>query len=297
MAAAAIELDYGQKSRVALPALFSALGDELTNTDRLRRSPLIRQRLVQAIAAVSPESQHAKELLKSKEPNLRAAGLWYLIHLHSIDKRQTLGILPLISLLRDRSPLVRHAAAWATRILPDCAEQIVPVLAELLADNEVPGAAQECVAAAAALHLSQFGAKARPAIPALRRVAASKDDRPAYHACRALASIATHDRESHDELIDFFVDVLRDKSIGTYHRCLAAQAISQIGPTGVKAVPDLITLLSSDVSSEIKIDIISALQRMEMSASIVAALRAARSDADSKVRDQAGKVLGNWNHR
>jgi HEAT repeat protein len=194
------------------------------------------------------------DLLKSKDWSLRMGAAYAL---GRIGRPAREAVLPLAELLADPQPQVRVNAAESLDFMSDPqAKAAVPALTSTL-DKAVTEKATEETEINFRLYvaraLGKIGPEARPAVPSLTTLVASKDQ---------------------------------------YLRAASAEALGQIGPEAKTAVPVLTTALD-DAESMVRLQSALALWRIERSEkSVPVLLGLFKDDKSAYVRVEAAGALG-----
>ncbi len=257
----------GPAGAAAVPALIEALRDEyleemrllirteLSHGDSIR---LPQSRAVAALVAIGPVAAPALiEAAADRAPQVRASALLTLASLHPASK-ETLAILR--GALKDREPVVRLIAAIHLWRHAQEVETVVPVLMELLKGTDL------ALSGAAAIALARIGSPARRAIPILIE---HRKDRDRGEATRLALRLFGK------EAVPALVSLLANKE--------DAQPV----PLGREAVPALVRALESDnaiIRAAAAADLLSLDAH---SPQVIAALREAARDIDSRVRFRA----------
>ena len=234
----------------AIPPLLDAL-----NSD----DPAIRERAALALAGmVSPPKEALPvfiELLKERTKNPVGDAFGAAV-----------GISGFAAERRD-SATVRRLVAGLGRFRGDAAEA-VPVLVPLLKDRSSD------LRIVTAQALAKLGQTARPAVPALREVAADtkSDDFSASAAAAALVALPLDRKED----VPILVELLKNSHLAEDVRAEAVEQIGRLGPDAAPAVQDMLTVLASDKADRGTIYLPHAIGRMGDAAvpPIVQAVRA-----------------------
>jgi len=161
----------------------------------------------------------------------------------------------------------------------------VPVLAEVLEQDEPPGWREDIAAA-----LGRIGGDAKQAVPALIHVAKTDNRVLTPPACiEALGSIGAESPQA----VSFLVEVLADGQDPVLRR-EAAEALGRLGPKARDAVPHLVKALASAEDPGLRRAAAAALGDMAVAAKdkdAVAALSRALSDEDDEVRIESAAAL------
>jgi HEAT repeat protein len=144
----------------------------------------------------------------------------------------------LIKLLRDDVTSVRRRAAEALGRLGDkvAPEAVEPLMIAM--DDWLHPVREEAV-----LALGNFGALAKPALPKLKKAAASKKSSVRPEAALSFWKL-TGDT-------DFVLPILREYLVDGDLEWEAAQVMAEMGPAAKAAVPDLIAALKQDATMQI----------------------------------------------
>ncbi len=196
--------------------------------------------------------------------------------------------------MRDPSAFVRLGAAQAATAFRDLHAEVVPMLTELLPDNEKPLPEGDSVGSAAAQSLWVFGAHSQSAIPALKRAVLGAAPWKMGSASEALWSIARNDSDSFPEVFRWFSAILNDPDAESSLRITAAEGIALSGRRPDIAVAGWVAMLSRrpPLPPSMKLVVINDLERFRTAAkAAVPALTAALEDADPSVRQAAARVL------
>jgi hypothetical protein len=282
----------GTKAADAVPLLLDALDDP----DR---------RTVQHIQATTAGIIRRDQLplllaaAKDKRPAVRAGAIGLFAY-ERIAAEGKAAYPLILEALHDKDRLVRQNAAWSLWRFGS-EKETVPALLAALQDQAVrQDPADTSVAEAAASCLGTLGGRARPAIPALIKLAqtARKDLRNS--AIQSLAGIAKADDECLREIVPVLTGLLRDKEDFLGRRC-AAVTLAQMRVKAAKAVPDLLQALDATdikdpvLAKQIRINVMAALWGIGPAAAdaVPALIRIVQSkEADGDERSQALVTLG-----
>jgi len=249
----AIREHHYDKILEVLPQLIEALGDDLVRSplDRKPGEYLLQQTIWQT-ANLGPVERVkvASELTKHRDPQIRAGAfvVWWAAA-ESGDKVDLADLLAAVRRgVKDENSLVRAQATMSLRAFWKApakeAEAAIALLTAALEDREsqredIPSPAME-----AALALINFKAKARPAIPALGKVAALNHNRGrvVWFACQALNAIATSDAAAAEEIVKLLKPLITDKTRSNEVRTCAVNGVWNVGEA-VRLVGDLAAIL------------------------------------------------------
>jgi HEAT repeat protein len=164
------------------------------------------------------------------------------VRLHAIEATEMLGpdvILAVSTLegaLTDRDRFVRWAAIRALgRLTPEQGEKVVPLLIPLLRDTDID------LRMMATSTLDHYGAKARLALPELRRAVLVGDADMRRAAISAILAMGT---EVAKDAIPTFIEAVDDEQSPV--RRAAAEALAPFGSAAKDAIPALTKLQESD---------------------------------------------------
>jgi HEAT repeat protein len=262
-AAEAIRDHYKGKSLKVLPQILTALGEVL---DQLRDEPTAEQSVLNHTEAALRQAAYEasagrlkviRESTRHPDPRVRAAA--FRAWLKPVNREANMAedrgdLLAAIRRgLKDDSPLVRAQAAYALAGLwdapPEMVGEAVSLLAATLEDREKPHDGADSPAFEAAGMLSWFGAKAKPAVPALGKAATAGDARLAWMSITALHAIAKADESVAEEVVRVFRSTFTDKRRPESVRVDAIRKLIGIGPVARWAAPDLADLLDDPKTS------------------------------------------------
>jgi HEAT repeat protein len=250
--------NMGPKAARAIPALILALGHPESYTRALA---------ARALAAIGKDAfVPVVEALGDPEPVVRA----YAARALGRFRSQPGAVPVLLEALNDRSEFVRDRAAEALGLLGD--PIAVPALEKAMADPV------RFVRISAIMALGRMGPKAKPAVPALLRLADGVDKHLTCDAVRTLSYIGD------DTAIPRLVELLKQKDGFLYPNL--TDALIRFGPRAKQALPILLEGLG-DSDPRVRAYSAFALGALGEGEETVKALRAATKDPDVRCRIHA----------
>ncbi|NLF09374.1 MAG: hypothetical protein GX594_15550 [Pirellulaceae bacterium] len=203
---------------------------------------------------------------------LSIASLWTLARVHPENKQHyRTAVAQFVEGLKDADPLVRTAAAHALATLPPAPEITIPLIEAGLRDADEttvrhaldalatmgPAAVPSLIEALkhektrghVIYIIGRIGADAAPAVPALTKLVADKDEHVALEAAVALAQIGPAAKDA----VPALIEALHKSENSTSHAF--AYALGMIGPDAAAAKPALSDLLKN---SDRKLALVSA---------------------------------------
>ncbi len=186
----------------------------------------------------------------------------------------------IVAVKDDSSPGVRSMAAQALgQTPPEQASEVVPALAEALADGNAK------VRASAAIALSKLGPAAAPAAEELGQMMRNGDHKDARWATEALGAMGSSASTALDALIE---ELSSDVAL---NRSRAAWAIGNIGPSAAPAVRQLAGL-TADSDASVRSAAVTALGNIgPAAASVRAAIQGCLRDPIPSIRGSAKRAL------
>jgi HEAT repeat protein len=248
--------EIGPDAKSAAPAIIKALGDEQMSVRYAATFALGKIGAKDAVAEITKQ-------LNSKDNFLKMVSAWSLAKISPNDKTTVdNAVKMLVDALKDPDKHVRAAAARGLFELNVPREQVIPALADLLAekDPQVRGHVVDALASLgekalprlikalqhddtqglAVAVIRQLGPKAKDAVPALAEELKDPDAAYRREVCFALASIGPGAKPA----VPALVKALSDADEGVRH--IATYALGKIGPDAAAAAPDLKKNLASD---------------------------------------------------
>ncbi|QDV49399.1 HEAT repeat domain-containing protein [Gimesia fumaroli] len=204
----------------------------------------VRFSAAQAVARIDPtQAEQTLPVLVAflKDPSgaVRAEAIF---HIGLFGKRAEKVLPQLLLALKDPVVTVRMIAAKSIGEVGTPGSNVIAALSELLLDRSL-----DCRSQAAAA-LAQFGSQAEPAVPTIIKSMKSLK-KPDRHSRRqhevarssmisALGAIGS----ASPEVVQTLIDTLNEKQFGVA-RVAAATSLKNLGPSAIKAVPDLVKII------------------------------------------------------
>ncbi len=226
-----------------------------------------------------------------------ALGLWTIGNAATSGEEALPKDVPsLVTLLRDKDPKVRAAAANHLGDMHEKASAAVPALVSLLGDDGVSGneallgtAPVPRVSDSAIRALQRIGAAA---VPDVTSALENPDANMRVGAIKVLTGI----RLPPKEVVPALVRILKDSKKDV--RRSAVEALGGLGKTATAALPALITLAQNDLELAVRWSAVAAVSAIdsEGTQAIPVSIRAL-GDKDPNVRGEAARTLGEYGPR